>query len=79
MEMFTWTTFGKRAFRGAMPPEMFEATKGMAANQGLYNGFLAAGLAWSLLIGDGPWAQNVAVFFSWLCASSWFIWRLLDL
>ena len=63
MEMFTWTTFGKRAFRGAMPPEMFEATKGMAANQGLYNGFLAAGLAWSLLIGDGPWAQNVAVFF----------------
>ncbi|NQV52027.1 MAG: DUF1304 domain-containing protein, partial [Flavobacteriales bacterium] len=63
MEMFAWTSFGKRAFKGAMPPEMFEATKGMAANQGLYNGFLAAGLAWSLLIGEGAWAEHVATFF----------------
>ena len=35
----------------------------MAANQGLYNGFLAAGLIWSLIIGDPIWAQKVAVFF----------------
>ncbi|MEQ9188646.1 MAG: DUF1304 domain-containing protein [Cryomorphaceae bacterium] len=63
MEMFAWTTFGKRDFRGTMPSEMFDATKEMAANQGLYNGFLAAGLGWSLLITDAQWSQNVALFF----------------
>ena len=35
----------------------------MAANQGLYNGFLAAGLIWSLLIADAVWSTNVACFF----------------
>ena len=63
IEMFAWTTAGKRAFKGAMPANMFEATKVMAANQGLYNGFLAAGLIWSLLISQPLWSQNVATFF----------------
>ena len=35
----------------------------MAANQGLYNGFLAAGLFWSLFISDANWSKNVALFF----------------
>ena len=35
----------------------------MAANQGLYNGFLAAGLIWSQFIGNPEWARKVAVFF----------------
>mgnify|MGYP003893107313 CR=1 FL=1 len=43
--------------------EQFEKTKVMAANQGLYNGFLAAGLIWSLLISDAEWSKNVALFF----------------
>ncbi|PMD93097.1 hypothetical protein BWI97_18770 [Siphonobacter sp. BAB-5405] len=62
MEMFAWTTRGKATFK-SLPPELFEPTKGLAANQGLYNGFLAAGLFWSLLIGDGEWSRNVALFF----------------
>jgi putative membrane protein len=35
----------------------------MAANQGLYNGFLAAGLIWALLITNAEWSNNVACFF----------------
>ena len=35
----------------------------MAANQGLYNGFLAAGLVWSLLITHPEWSMHVAWFF----------------
>ncbi len=35
----------------------------MAANQGLYNGFLAAGLIWSFFISDPEWQNNVALFF----------------
>jgi putative membrane protein len=35
----------------------------MAGNQGLYNGFLAAGLIWSYLITDAVWSSNVALFF----------------
>ncbi len=63
MEMFAWETLGRKTFRGAMPDELFGPTRVMAANQGLYNGFLAAGLVWSLLIGDPLWARNVALFF----------------
>lgn len=62
MEMFAWTTRGKATFK-SLPPELFEPTKGLAANQGLYNGFLAAGLVWSLLISDSEWSRNVALFF----------------
>jgi len=63
MEMFAWETLGKKTFRGVMPNEMFKPTKALAANQGLYNGFLAAGLLWSLLISDVLWSANVALFF----------------
>ncbi len=63
IEMFAWETIGKRTFKGALPEELFPKTKGLAANQGLYNGFLAAGLLWSFFIGDTQWAFNVRVFF----------------
>lgn len=63
LEMFAWETQGRKVFRGSLKPEMFKPTKILAANQGLYNGFLAAGLVWSLLIGDVVWAKNVGLFF----------------
>lgn len=44
MEMFAWETAGKKAFGRALPHELFRPTKGLAANQGLYNGFWS--LAW---------------------------------
>lgn len=62
LEMFAWTTVGKKTFR-SLAPDLFEKTKALAANQGLYNGFLAAGLIWSLLITDPIWSRNVAFFF----------------
>ncbi len=62
LEMFAWTTQGRKTFR-SLPPDLFEKTKSLAANQGLYNGFLAAGLIWSLLIQDALWSQYVAAFF----------------
>lgn len=63
MEMFAWETLGKKTFRGAFPDELFKPTKTLAANQGLYNGFLSAGLIWSLCIADDVWKTNVSVFF----------------
>jgi len=63
MEMFAWETMGKKVFKKAMPEELFKPTKGLAANQGLYNGFLAAGLIWSFFISDPVWQKNVALFF----------------
>lgn len=62
LEMFAWTTKGRQTFK-SFPPDLFEPTKSLAANQGLYNGFLAAGLIWSLLIQDEAWRINVACFF----------------
>ena len=61
-EMFAWTTKGPKVFRG-FPKDLFPKTKAMAANQGLYNGFLAAGLIWTFFIENLAWQQNVAVFF----------------
>lgn len=63
MEMFAWETKGKEVFKKALPAEMFKPTKGLAANQGLYNGFLAAGLIWSFFIEDTKWQTNIALFF----------------
>ncbi|MGJ1405431.1 MULTISPECIES: DUF1304 domain-containing protein [Sphingobacterium] len=63
MEMFAWETAGKRSFGKALPAELFKPTKGLAANQGLYNGFLVAGLAWSFLINDPIWSYNLCLFF----------------
>src|SRR5688500_212118 len=60
LEMFLWTKpAGLKAFR--LTPERAEASKVLAANQGLYNGFLAAGLFWSLTLGDD--GRPVALFF----------------
>jgi putative membrane protein len=61
-EMFAWETRGPKVFT-TMDPELFPKTVTLAANQGLYNGFLAAGLVWSLLIRDRAWQRNVAVCF----------------
>ncbi len=62
LEMFAWTTRAKKVFKN-FPPELFEQTKVLAGNQGLYNGFLAAGLIWSLCISNLAWQANVALFF----------------
>ncbi|MCL6713790.1 DUF1304 domain-containing protein [Pseudomonas sp. R2.Fl] len=58
LEMFLWTRpIGLKTFRNT--PEKAVITRVLAANQGLYNGFLAAGLLWGLL--SQQW--NVVVFF----------------
>ena len=58
LEMFLWTRpLGMKVFR--LTREKAESTKALAANQGLYNGFLAAGLVWSI-IGE---RRDVATFF----------------
>ncbi|HNS27190.1 MAG TPA: DUF1304 domain-containing protein [Steroidobacteraceae bacterium] len=60
LEMFLWDKpAGQRAFR--MTAEQASATKVLAANQGLYNGFLAAGLLWGLALGAG--GTPVKLFF----------------
>ncbi len=61
-EMFAWTTRGKKIFK-KFPKDMFEPTKSLAANQGLYNGFLAAGLIWTFFIQDPFWSVNISIFF----------------
>jgi len=63
LEMFAWTTHAKKVFK-SLPKHLFEETKGLAANQGLYNGFLSAGLIWSLIIQDPVWSVYVAMFFA---------------
>ncbi|MFF0500016.1 DUF1304 domain-containing protein [Nocardia aobensis] len=62
MEMFLWTTPRVRASFGTTP-EFAEETKVLAANQGLYNGFLAAGLIWGLIAAD-PVGQAAKIFFA---------------
>jgi putative membrane protein len=58
LEMFLWTRpFGMKTF--GLTPEFAAASRGLAANQGLYNGFIAAGLAWSVFLGSAP----ISVFF----------------
>ena len=63
MEMFAWETLGRKTFKGALPDSLFSPTKGLAANQGLYNGFLSAGLIWTFFISDKLWTFNISVFF----------------
>ena len=59
LEMFLWTTpFGAKTFK--RPIAEMEQTKVLAANQGLYNGFLAAGLVWSYFAANG---FEIRVFF----------------
>jgi putative membrane protein len=60
LEMFLWTRpAGRRAF--GLSKEFAEQSKVLAANQGLYNGFLAAGLGWGLWLGDA--GRAVTLFF----------------
>ncbi|MHA7130459.1 DUF1304 domain-containing protein [Algoriphagus namhaensis] len=61
-EMFAWETVGRKIFR-QYPKEFFPKTKTLAANQGLYNGFLVAGLVWTFFISDPVWADRIALFF----------------
>src|SRR4051794_17957524 len=58
LEMFLWTKpFGRRTF--GLTKELAEASAGLAMNQGLYNGFLAAGLIWGVAANN----FQVKVFF----------------
>ena len=60
LEMFLWDKpFGRRIFKTT--PEFAATSRGLAANQGLYNGFLVAGLVWGLATG-AP-GIDVKVFF----------------
>ena len=60
LESFLWTKpTGRRIF--GLTPELAESSKALAANQGLYNSFLAAGLIWGCI--PGPHAFAVKVFF----------------
>jgi putative membrane protein len=60
LEMFLWRRpFGRRVF--GLTPEFADASARLAANQGLYNGFLAAGLIWGLLAGHDGF--HIKIFF----------------
>jgi putative membrane protein len=60
LEMFFWNKpLGHRVFN--LSPEFAQASAALAANQGLYNGFLAAGLLWGLVL--GPAGFGIKVFF----------------
>lgn len=59
LEMFLWDTpYGRRTF--GLTPEFSAQSKTLAGNQGLYNGFLAAGLVWGLVSVNG---HAIEVFF----------------
>jgi len=60
LEMFLWDKpLGLKTFRHSL--EKAKASKVLAMNQGLYNGFLAAGLVWGLVLGDA--GEAIKVFF----------------
>ena len=60
LEMFLWDKpFGRKTF--GLTPEYAAASKSLAANQGLYNGFLVAGLVWGLALGAA--GDSIKVFF----------------
>src|ERR1700744_2542323 len=62
LEMFLWTKpLGLKTFRNS--PEKAADSAVLAANQGLYNGFLSAGLTWGLIQPDAGFAFQIKVFF----------------
>ena len=62
LEMFLWTKpAGLKAF--GLTPEKAADSAVLAANQGLYNGFLAAGLVWGLIQGNPGFAFQIKAFF----------------
>jgi putative membrane protein len=62
LEMFAWTTPRVRRIFGTTPAQA-EETKTLAANQGLYNGFLAAGLLWGIAHPDPAVGAQIQLFF----------------
>ena len=60
--IFQWETQGPIAFPD-LPRDLFEPTRAMAANQGVYNALLAAGLIWTLCIKDALWQKRIATCF----------------
>ena len=81
LEMFLWTKpSARRAF--GLSAEFARQTKPLAANQGLYNGLLAAGLVWGLALGSAGYGVKifflgcvlVAGFFGELTASRKILW-----
>lgn len=67
LEMFLWTTpRGLKAF--GLTREFAHKTKALAANQGLYNGFLSAGLVWGLLHPVPEFGKQIQLFFLALVA-----------
>lgn len=65
VEMCAWESLGKKAFK-TLPASLFPQTKAMAANQGLYNLFLVAGLVWSLwayYFVDMEFGSQIGIFF----------------
>ncbi|MGJ4263329.1 DUF1304 domain-containing protein [Klebsiella pneumoniae] len=70
LEMFLWEgSAGRRAFN--LSADFARQTRVLAANQGLYNGFLAAGLAWGLSLG-APGVQVVIFFLACVLAAGIF-------
>lgn len=62
LEMFLWTKpIGLKIFQQKL--EQAQLSRTLAANQGLYNGFLAAGLVWSLISNNPILGQSLAQFF----------------
>jgi putative membrane protein len=62
LEMFLWTTpTGMKAF--GTTKAVAESSKTLAANQGLYNGFLAAGLGWGVIHPDFGVGKQIEIFF----------------
>lgn len=62
LESFLWTTpRGRAAFK--LTPEFALQTRTLAANQGVYNGFLAVGLVWGLLHPNPEFAKEIKLFF----------------
>ena len=60
LEMFLWDKpFGRKTF--GLTVEFAKESKALAANQGLYNGFLAAGLIWGLMLGEA--GTSIKIFF----------------
>lgn len=60
LEMYLWDKpLGRKTFK--LTPEFAMASKALAANQGLYNGFLAAGLVWGLWLGAA--GRDIKLFF----------------
>ncbi|WP_058303076.1 DUF1304 domain-containing protein [Gorillibacterium timonense] len=67
LEMFLWTSArGQRVF--GTTPQFAQETRALGANQGLYNGFLAAGLIWGLVHGNAAFGHQIQLFFL-ICVS----------